>query len=227
LGVQFSHWRIVGGEIETIPLYIYRECKEDEIRPWMKSIQPRNMLRVKVQFTRSIVPEQRRAKIIELIGKDRSDTELRAAAKDRRPAKIADPYFKTLTLDRSADCYRTKVKWRTKAVDLCFDLDNEKKLTTLCRKAEAFWRTAKEQDGHTRATAVRDLLELKNDSWLEQGERKVTPRQFASRLKLTSVVVSKNGAFEFVFDDGDLFMGHDVVVHGTFSAGPKRADIGG
>ncbi len=110
-GVQFSHWRVSGGEIETIPLYVQQRGTEAELDRWGRSIRPRNMLRMRVQFTRSPVKEQKRAKLVKYLGKDNSDKELRRAAKDKRPSRIDVPYFKSLVLKRDQQCFCGSTKW--------------------------------------------------------------------------------------------------------------------
>lgn len=227
LGVQFSHWRICGGPIESTPLYICREGTEEELRVWMKSVSPRNMLRVEVEFTRSQTRDQKRAKLIVFHGKERSDAELRAAAKDKRPANINDPFFKLLTLDRDADNYQTTCKLQGKPIKLTFDTDDPKAVNKWCRPTQTFLWSARETDSKIRAMAAHDLLDLKNESWLGKKEKKLTAKQFMARLKPTELVVSKGSAFEFVFDDDDLFLGHSIIVHGSLASGPRRAALEG
>ena len=60
--------------------------------------------------------------------------------------------------------------------------------------------------------AVKDLLDLKNSNWLDDGEVLVTPDQFKSKMKLTSITVNSDGAVTFWHNDGDLFFGHSIQV---------------
>lgn len=113
-GVRFSHWRADGGEIDTMPLYVEHKGTEAELDHWMRTVKPRNMLRMKVRFTGTRAAEEKRASLVEYLGKDASDKELRRAAKDDRPSTIEVPYFGTLRLDRGARRYSASTKWRRK-----------------------------------------------------------------------------------------------------------------
>ncbi len=75
--------------------------------------------------------------------------------------------------------------------------------------------------------AVRELLDLKNGTWLEEGEAELTADQFIARMKLESIMISSDGKFEFWHDDGDLFWGHAIQVSGNVKDGPTQADIPG
>ena len=68
---------------------------------------------------------------------------------------------------------------------------------------------------------------LKNRTWVEEGEKKVTAAQFRKRMKLESVSFYPDGSLEFCHDDGDLFWGHTILVSGTLRRGPTDADIPG
>ena len=60
--------------------------------------------------------------------------------------------------------------------------------------------------------AVKKLLKLKNDLWLEEDEKEVTKKEFKARMKFTSLYVFSESA-NFYFDDGDLFQGHTIEVN--------------
>ena len=77
------------------------------------------------------------------------------------------------------------------------------------------------------ARASEDLLELKNDSWLEEDEEELDAEKFEARLELESIEVRPDGEFCFWFEDGDLFWGHSITVEGTLEGGPEQADIQG
>lgn len=56
------------------------------------------------------------------------------------------------------------------------------------------------------------LLEDKNDGWADTEEEKVTEEEFKDRLQLDTIKIESDGGLEIVFQDGDLFAGHWVVV---------------
>ena len=60
---------------------------------------------------------------------------------------------------------------------------------------------------------VRDLLELKNSTWLQGDEFELKAITFLKSIKLLSIHFFGDGAFEMFFDDGGLFAGHWIKVN--------------
>lgn len=60
--------------------------------------------------------------------------------------------------------------------------------------------------------AVRDLLGLKNDEWLDADEEAVSADEFIRRMRLDGVVVYESGHAEFSYVDGELFWGHGIMI---------------
>ena len=79
------------------------------------------------------------------------------------------------------------------------------------------WRAQKSWRAKVMAYAVKQLLPLKNDTWLGDDEQPLSAKQFQARMKLDSITVSPDGSFDFWHDDGDLFWGHSIQISGGFS----------
>ena len=73
----------------------------------------------------------------------------------------------------------------------------------------------------------RDLLPLKNSSWLDDSEKPLNRVQFLRKLKMSAIEIASNGAYECIFVDGDLFGGHDLIIRGSLKLGPETADLHG
>ena len=58
---------------------------------------------------------------------------------------------------------------------------------------------------------VRKLLPLKNESWLNDNESKITEKDFIKRIKLGSILFFGDLSSELVYNDGNLFWGHYIV----------------
>ncbi len=225
--VQFSKWRQVGGDICGTKLYVREPCKEVEIRPWMKSIKAGTMLHMEIRFTKQMASDQLRGKVIRYFGKTRSDKELLNAAKDKRPTSIDIPGFATFKLDRRHDCYSTTVVLGNKKVCIDVQSDRHKTIADICKQVEDvdFLKPAYQQ--RLSQALERDLLPLKNSAWLDDNEKPLNGAQFRKALKLSAIEIAANGKYECIFDDGELFGGHDLVVRGNLKSGPKDADLHG
>ncbi len=57
---------------------------------------------------------------------------------------------------------------------------------------------------------VDEMLVLKNDSWLEEGDDAISKTQFQKHIKLHSVSIYEDGSVELYYKANDLFWGHDV-----------------
>ena len=60
--------------------------------------------------------------------------------------------------------------------------------------------------------ACDSLLELKNQSWLEDGCAPLSAQEFVSMLQITSIGFFADKECEISFDDGGIFLGHTVFV---------------
>ena len=88
-----------------------------------------------------------------------------------------------------------------------------------------------EWDQRVRALAAEKLLELAND-WAQEAEEdreaaEITQEQFMERMELDAIQIYEDGAFEFWFNDGDLFWGHSIHVTGSLTNGPEEAQMEG
>jgi hypothetical protein len=216
-------WRQIGGDIDERRLSVSKRVSEKRLRKYMRRIQPYDVVRAHVRFD-----DERSGTLLKLMGPDASDQELtRRATELRQPATIEVDFFGTLTLDRAVDWWEAEQAWQGASIRLTLSPGEGGDVETVARTAEALWRNQADWDQCVRARAIEELLALKNDAWREAHEPQVTAEQFAGRMKLESVSVEPDGAFEFWFDDGGLFLGHAIRVSGTVADGPAEADIAG
>lgn len=225
--VQFKKWRIVGGAISNTLLYVKEPCKESDVQRWVRTIKPGNMLHMEIRFTKQYVKEQLRGKVVRYLGKTRKDKELLAAAADKRASSIKVKGFPDFQLDRDSDGYATTVALGKRNVRLLIESDRKRTIESVCDRIRQQNLFKREYQNRLLAVLERDLLALKNEDWLDDGDKPVTAAKFRRSLKLTEVDVAPNGSYECIFDDGDQFSGHDLVVRGNLKSGPRDADLHG
>ena len=138
--------------------------------------------------------------------------------------KIADAFA-----DEHTDHYRTRlVTEQDKKILL--DIKVLKKENALEKKIEfcnAIVEWFKKNAHAVKEFAAEEMLELKNDNWLEEGEEELTEEEFVKKMEINSVFIDTDNAVSLYYDDGDMFWGHAIVVQLDKSLDFKYASIEG
>lgn len=151
----------------------------------------------------------------------------RIASELQKPVVISDPVFGDFTLARSVGWFRGRATWDGKPVELDLSAGEHAQAERCLRVARALWDDQPSWTSRIADYAAAQLLELKNESWLDEGEPPATPESFKSRMSPESVTVYPDGAFDFWHDDGDLFWGHAITVSGSLAEGLTDVEISG
>lgn len=230
LNFSFVLWRRPDGAVTEQQLYLSKPGLTDaELRAAMDALHPYDIIRVRVRPTEPVgAGDTARAQLVEVLGPEPSDTELSARVEQlRQPVTVEHPFFGTLTLDRALNSYEAEVPWGGHPVRLHLSLDESEDENALLATAQSLWDEQRQWDERVRDHAADELLDLKNDAWLGEDEEPFTRDTFKARMALASVGVYSDGAFEFCFNDGNLFWGHVILVSGSLAEGPKDASIAG
>ncbi|MFT3822614.1 MAG: DUF2262 domain-containing protein [Chitinophagaceae bacterium] len=78
-----------------------------------------------------------------------------------------------------------------------------------------------------KAFAAEKLLDIKNDSWLEEDEIPLTSAAFANQIELDAITAFADGSLEIYFFDNDIFWGHSIQVSVDSDFVLSDADITG
>jgi len=223
LDFSLQPWKGPEGDLVERELAVeWKKLSETTLTKLMNAIKPYDIVRIRVRLSKD------RAEATRFLGKEGSDKDLKKKARElRKPFRISVPFFGWLTLNRALNRYETNFDWNLQPIGLCFSRRDCVDEPDFFRRVRALWKAPKKWDQRIRDFAAGELLALKNDTWLEENEVALTPKQFKSRMTLESISVDPDGRFEFFFNDGDLFWGHVIVVSGTLANGPTDADIAG
>lgn len=145
----------------------------------------------------------------------------------RRPVTFDDPSFGAFTLDRGIDWFTGQAVWNGVPVALNLSSKESEEVEAALETARALWRSQESWSRRIADYAAQELLPLKNESWLDEGEAELTADQFKARMRLEAITVHPDGSFVFWHNDGDLFWGHSIQISGSLSEGPTDADIPG
>lgn len=83
-----------------------------------------------------------------------------------------------------------------------------------------------EIDAKCRSCAADELLEIKNDEWLDEDEDPISREDFMEKLILRGAEFSAESV-TFWYEDGDMFWGHCVMVECLADGTPDYAEMMG
>jgi hypothetical protein len=164
--------------------------------------------------------------LVEIIENKNVNEELEDILKEQtRPIIYTDETLGEFILNKRFNIYTGRIKWNNKAIKLNIEKYTGKRLNEVFIVANELFKEQSMWDKKIKEFAAEKLLKLKNESWLEEGENKITAEQFVKKMELESIDVSLKNKFEFCFDDGELFWGHGITVYGNLEKGPMKAEM--
>jgi hypothetical protein len=227
LNLRVCPWRDNGGPLQATELRIAKTFSHDELRRIMDSVKAYDVLEILVEPIIDQSGAIPTAQMIRLAGVARDVDLERAAQELKKPVYYVDPQFGRLELDRGLNWLSCEPTWSDASVRLYASMDEAESEDAVLSTARTLWGNAVAWDARIRAFAADRLLELKNESWLEEGEVELTSAEFILRMAIESVTVYPEGQFEFTLDDGGLFWGHSINVTGNLQDGLTDAGISG
>ncbi|WP_417394473.1 DUF2262 domain-containing protein [Gimesia chilikensis] len=225
--LTLAAWKNSSGELSRESMRVKLSVTETLLNQLMNQIDPDSIIQVQAR----VAPHPNgflQAIASEIISINGTDAELSLVAEELlEPMVVDDPQFGPLTLDRSVDWYSGTVIWDGAQVQLNVSWENSDDIQQALEVARKLWENEAEWAARVDNFAVSKLLELKNDSWLDEDEPQVTPAEFKARMTLEAITVYDDGDFDFWHSDGDLFWGHAIQITGNLTEGLQYADIPG
>jgi hypothetical protein len=226
--ITFDAWRVGSGPVRTESLTLRRKVSRRELRAFQDRIEAETVIKVRARVLDKEVFGSPEALLEELIERDSDDSELHEyLAELKKPVTHQDDLFGTFTFDRRPRWYTANAIWNGDPVDLHLSADQPDDVDSAVQVARALWGAQTVWSQRIRDYAVQELLHVKNENWLDEGEGELGAEEFKNRMRLEAVTVCADGSFEFWHDDGGLFWGHSIQIGGTLSEGPTDADIPG
>lgn len=221
----FDAWRIVKSKVHVVRLNIRQKVSEEELHRLQDTVLPYTVVCIKAQVVMSELGVDE-AYLKAFVKVDTSDAELNHCLEElQKPVTFEDSFFGTFTLERFVDWFTAEVVWEGNPISL--HLEGRDEVQECLKTACTIWENQSYWHQKIKDYAVQELLELKNNEWLNDDEVELTPNKFKDRMVLESIKVSPNGSFNFYFDDGDLFWGHTIEIDGSLLEGMAYADIVG
>jgi hypothetical protein len=167
--------------------------------------------------------------LVEIIDKINYDKELEDILEEqKKPVIYHDETLGDFLLDKEFNWYFKKIKWDDKDVRLIIPKYEGKRQRNAFIIVNEFFREQSLWDIKIKEFAGKKLLKLKNNNWLtETNEKKLAMEEFTKRIKVLSIKISLKNKFEMDFDDGNIFLGHTIIVSGNLEKGPIKAELYG
>lgn len=231
-------WETEGAMIHSLTLAAWKLSEGEVVEKRMNLLRPVRSL-TKAEYDRFPAYKLVRLKVLCTTDRFRAivekslpypkpDKALAALAQRlSKPVVHQSDQFGELVLNKRIGWFETRAQWNGMSVDVSLTPDSTGSLDTALRTAKRLWSAQKSWKRKVDQYAVQDLLPVKNNSWLNDDERKLTPKQFVTRMRLESISIDDEGGFDFWHHDGDLFYGHSIQVSGSLDEGLTRADIPG
>ncbi|MGL4464767.1 MAG: DUF2262 domain-containing protein [Planctomycetia bacterium] len=227
LRVELEGWRIGDGPFHTRPLVLRRSVTEAELRSYMVRLAADAVVALKARVV-DAASNDAQGLLEEVVGPTDADDELNTYAETLKKHVLhQDPILGTFTRDRRSGHFDGEFAWNGKTVAVSVSGKDPTTIVAALATARELAKDSAAWDRRIQDFAVQELLTLKNDVWLEEGEAELTSDEFKSRMALDAVTVHADGSFDFWYDDGGLFWGHCIYVAGNLKEGPTDADIPG
>ncbi|MDX1963583.1 MAG: DUF2262 domain-containing protein [Pirellulales bacterium] len=222
-------WKHEGGLLDSRRLRLVQNgFTDDQLRQSMASIKPYSVMRARVRLFEHSPNMFLSAEVIEVRNRNDPDTELHAiASEQQKPIVLKHPLLGQLTFERGYNSFQAKLTLAEEPIRLRVDADGEAPDPATLSIAEQFWKENADWDRRLREFAAARLIELKNDTWLQEGEKPLTEAEFIKKLIPNSIGFDPPDGFTIYYDDGDIFWGHAIEIRGTLSIGPQSAEITG
>jgi hypothetical protein len=227
MNATLAAWKLPAGRVQTTPLQLRRQVEHEQLEGLQRSLTAYAVRRLRVRLLVDNEMGTPQAWLEEIAGAAQDEGLEAEAARLRAPVLYLDPVFGTCTLDRALDWFETKGQWLGQEISVHLSTGDIDALPELLEHAHALWADQAGWQARLNETAVRDLLALKNDNWLDDDEKPLSAAQFTPRMQLQSVTFHPDGDFEFCFEDGELFWGHVIMIAGSVADGPEEASIAG
>ena len=212
-------WKKPGHEINVEETRLFVEGQQEEIKKIINGISSDQVFKV------AVIHENGKFTLVKALGKS-SDTEMEEFLnKQLTPTHYTDEVLGKFLLNRSVNWFEKEIYWLGKKVRISFESDSEEKMKHSCNMLRSIIDDMDKWDKESRICASKDLLELKNDVWLDEDESILTPEDFQNRITLESIGIGSEEDIEFWFNDGDIFWGHSICVYAHIKNGCVSANM--
>lgn len=140
---------------------------------------------------------------------------------------IKDSVIGVLSFDERLQNYQALCNVAGKSFTLCIGLNERSKVMELLPKVRYKLDRIEEIDSIAKNFAAGELIDTKNNIWLEPHEKVMTNEKFIANMSVKHILCTPISGLELYYDDGGIFWGHSIVVCVNEQGQPQRAEIHG
>jgi len=225
--LKFEAWRIGNGEMEK-NLTVRCKVADKEMKKLKRKIKADSIIRIQGRVLRENLYKSPQALMEEYVQSKVDDVEIKNYLVEIcKPVIIEDDVLGTLKYTRESGEFTATNNWGNQKISLSLDIEDMDDLDAVKAAAHILYEDQETWNKRIVDYAVRELLPLKNECWLEGNEAELTEEQFKEKMELDSILVRKDGSFQFWHGDGNMFFDHSIQIEGNIIDGPQNADIPG
>jgi hypothetical protein len=227
LSLDIIAWRIPDGPVQRGDLFFEQRVTEAELAALQGTIPTQSLIAIRAKLCECSHFGDTRARFLGLLATP-CDDKLAAILFDYcNPVVMVDPQLGRLVFDKAAEEYTGRINWLGNDIRIDVATDEDGSPADALATLKILMSDMAAWTHKVKQFAVAELLELKNEGWLCEGEAPVTHAQFSEQMQFDCLSVDPGGAFTFWHLDGGLFSGHHIQICGSLEDGLTDADIPG
>lgn len=145
----------------------------------------------------------------------------------KHPDQITDEHVGTLRYEQDAELYNGQFLYNEQVIDIHISVRHCDDVVDLIHFVDGRVEDISNLVPKASKAVVHDLLALKNERWLKEGEAPVAADAFYHRLLLKAVTGYANKNVDLWFSDDGMFWGHDIRVRINADGSLRTADLVG
>lgn len=223
--IDLIAWKMIDTN-EPAKIEEKRLCWLADEEQWEKS---KNLLRENSIVRLLVRVGEQSLMLVQVLDPNYQDHELENILQEAlKPVYYFDKVLGMFVLNKSIKTFEKEITWAQEKGELSFDLDDESAMKEALKTAHILLKDEEKWNKKIRKYAAQQLLELAND-WIVDDEEvdEITEEMFINLMEFSCLCVYPNGDFDVFFDDGDMFLGHSIIVSGNINGEFTSAEISG
>ena len=218
----------------------------DNFKKLQKIVAGNSIIRLKVCMSKD--DSLHCFKLVEFIDISYKDNELEKILQEElKPVFYEDKIFGKMELDKRVDTFESRINWMESNVHIMINNNKDENVIKDCiSTAHELYNNQKKWNEKILNYSAQELLDLAND-WYEDSREEyyedfdpnfeeedpffkyeeILKERFIELIEISEICVESDGNFSIFCSDGDIFLGHCIIVSGNINGEFKDAVMAG